>query len=177
VPEQHRVGNLNGRRSAVDGGHVPFVVALAGGRSEVVQPLDLIGAQLDAIGRSGLLDAGNPLGAGDRGDVAALREQPGQRDLCRCGACLGCNRLDLVDDAQIALEVLADEVFSGNTMRPSSSVRANAYACSRSCGVAAVSEATRSRLWARASRCCPSREKSLLRLRIASASAALNALT
>jgi len=36
--------------SAIDDGHVPFVVALAGGRREVVQPFDLPVAQLDAVG-------------------------------------------------------------------------------------------------------------------------------
>jgi hypothetical protein len=59
--------------SAVDDGHVPYVVALTGGRHEVVQPFDLLGAQLDAVGGGVLLDAGNPLGAGNRSDVVALR--------------------------------------------------------------------------------------------------------
>src|SRR5882762_4903749 len=58
--------------SAVDYGHVPFVMALTGGRREVVQPFDLLGAQLDAVGHGILLDAGNPLGAGNRSDVVAL---------------------------------------------------------------------------------------------------------
>ena len=58
-----------------------FVVARAGGRREIVEPLDLLRAQLETVGRRVLLDARNPLGAGDRGDVVALREQPGQRDL------------------------------------------------------------------------------------------------
>ena len=66
--------------SMVDNGHVPFVVALAGGRRQVVQPFDLLGVQLDAVGRDVLLDASDPLGAGDRGDVVALRQQPGQSD-------------------------------------------------------------------------------------------------
>jgi len=74
---------------AVDDGHVPFVVTLAGGRSEVVQPVDLRGAQLEAVGGGVLLDAGDPLGAGNRGDVIALGEQPGQSDLCRCCTRLG----------------------------------------------------------------------------------------
>jgi len=69
--------------SAVDCGHVRLVVALAGGRGEVVEPLDLLGAQLDAVGSGVLLDAGDALGAGDRGDVVALRQQPGQSDLRR----------------------------------------------------------------------------------------------
>jgi hypothetical protein len=59
-----RVGNRLGLRSAVDDGHVPFVVTFAGGRGEVVEPFDLFGAQLDAIGGRVLLDAGHPLGAG-----------------------------------------------------------------------------------------------------------------
>src|SRR5437899_8597498 len=102
--------NAQGRSvSAVDDGHVPFVVALTGGRREVVQPFDLLGAQLDAVGGGVLLDAGNPLGAGNRSDVVALREQPGQSDLCRCCSDLSGNGSDLVDDAQIALEVLAGE--------------------------------------------------------------------
>src|SRR3989442_1927816 len=89
--------------SAVNDGHVPFVMALTGGRREVVQPFDLLGAQLDAVGGGVLLDAGNPLGAGNRSDVVALREQPGQRDLCRCCSDLLGNGSNLVDDAEIAL--------------------------------------------------------------------------
>src|SRR5689334_10465982 len=34
--------------SAVDGGHVRFVVALAGGRGQVAQPFELVVAQFDA---------------------------------------------------------------------------------------------------------------------------------
>jgi len=75
---------------------------VAGG--EVVEPFDLRGAQLDAVGGGVLLDAGDPLGAGDRGNVVALCEQPGERDLCRCGARLGGDGLDLVDDSQILLK-------------------------------------------------------------------------
>src|SRR4029077_6668427 len=64
--------------SAVDDGHVSFVVAIAGGRREIVQPFNLLGAQLDAPGGGVLLDAGQPLGAGNRGDVVARSEQPGK---------------------------------------------------------------------------------------------------
>src|SRR5205814_2048689 len=49
---------------AVDGGHVRFIVAFPGSRSEVVQPLDLLGAELDAVGGGVLLDAGDSLCAG-----------------------------------------------------------------------------------------------------------------
>jgi len=54
-------------RSAVDGGHVRLVVALAGGRGEVVQSCDLLRAQLDSVGCRVFLDAGNAFGAGDWG--------------------------------------------------------------------------------------------------------------
>jgi hypothetical protein len=99
--------------SAVDGGHVRFVVALAGGRGQVAQPLELVVAQFDAVGGGVLLDAGDPAGAGDGGDVVALGEQPGQGDLRRCGAGLGGDGLDLVDDGQVALEVLPGEAGVG----------------------------------------------------------------
>ncbi len=72
--------------SAVDGGHVRLVVAFAGGRGEIVEAFDLLRAQLDAVGCRVLLDPGDALGAGDRGDVVALREQPCESDLRRCGA-------------------------------------------------------------------------------------------
>jgi hypothetical protein len=67
------------QRSMVD--MFRLVVALAGGWGEVVQACDLLRAQLDSVGCRVLLDAGNAFGAGDRGDVVALREQPGQSDL------------------------------------------------------------------------------------------------
>ena len=99
--------------SAVDDGHVPLVVALAGRRRETVQPFDLPGAQLNAVGGGVLLHTRDPLGSGDRRDVVALREQPGQRHLRRCGARLGGDGLDLIDDVQVALEVLAREARVG----------------------------------------------------------------
>ena len=99
--------------SAVDCGHVRLVVALAGGGGEIVEPLDLLRAQLDAVGGRVLLDAGDALGAGDRGEVVALREQPGQSDLRRCGVDLGGNGLDLVDDAEVLLEVALCEARVG----------------------------------------------------------------
>ena len=39
-------------RSVVDGGHLLFFVAFPGGRGEVVQPFDLLGAQLEGRQRS-----------------------------------------------------------------------------------------------------------------------------
>ena len=46
-------------------------------------------------------------------DVVALRQQPGQSHLGRGGPGLGGNGLDLVDDAQVAPEVLAGEARVG----------------------------------------------------------------
>jgi hypothetical protein len=60
--------------SAVDGGHDLFLVAFPSGRGEVVEPFDLFGGERDSVGGGVLLDAGRPLGAGDRGDVVALGE-------------------------------------------------------------------------------------------------------
>jgi hypothetical protein len=64
--------------SAVDRRHLGRFVAFACGRGEVVQSFELLCAQLDVIGGGVSLDAGDPLGAGDRSDVVALREEPGQ---------------------------------------------------------------------------------------------------
>jgi hypothetical protein len=72
-------------------------VALAGRRREVVQPSDLPGAQLDAVGGGVLLDTRDSLSSGDRRDVVALNEQLGQRHLRRCGTRLGGDGLDLID--------------------------------------------------------------------------------
>jgi hypothetical protein len=52
------VGDVRG--SAVDGGHVRLVVAFASGRRQVAEPLELAGAELDAVGGGVLLDAGDP---------------------------------------------------------------------------------------------------------------------
>jgi hypothetical protein len=102
-----------GARSAVDEVHDRLLMAFAGGRREIVQPFDLLGAQLDAVSGYVLLDAGDPLRAGDRGDVVALREQPGQSHLCGCCTRLGGDSFDFVDDAQVALEVLAGKARVG----------------------------------------------------------------
>ena len=93
----------------VDDGHVSLLMALARSWSEVVKPLDLLSAQLDTVGCGVLFDAGDALGAGDGGDVVALREEPGQRDLRRCRIELGGDGLDLVDDAEVLFEVAFGE--------------------------------------------------------------------
>jgi hypothetical protein len=99
--------------SAVDGGHVRFVVAFTGGRSQVAEPFELAVGELDDVGGGVLLDAGDPPGAGDRGDVVALGEQPGQGDLRRGGAGFGGDGRDLADGGQVAVEVLAGEAGVG----------------------------------------------------------------
>jgi hypothetical protein len=88
-------------------------VALARSRGEVVQPFDLPSIQLEVFGGCVLLDTSDPLGTGNRGDIVALREQPRQSHLCRGCTRLCGNGLDFVDDAQVALEVLAGEARVG----------------------------------------------------------------
>lgn len=56
---------------AVDGGHVGLVAVFAGGRGEVVEPLDLLCGQLEGVGCGVLLDVGDALGVGDGGDVVS----------------------------------------------------------------------------------------------------------
>src|SRR3954454_6614238 len=97
------------RRPSVDARHVRLVVALAQGRREVVQAVELGRAEFDAIGSGVFFDAGNPPGSGDGSDVGATGQQPRQRGLCRRGSDLGADGLHFVDDAQVALEVLAGE--------------------------------------------------------------------
>src|SRR5205807_247822 len=60
-----------------------------------------------------LLDAGDALGAGDRGNIVALRKQPGQRDLRRCGIDLCGDGPDLIDDTEVLLEVALGEARVG----------------------------------------------------------------
>jgi hypothetical protein len=88
-------------------------VVAAGGRGEVVEFADLLCGQFDAVGGGVLLDPGDPSGAGDRGDVVALGQQPGQGYLRRRGAGIGGDRFDLVGDLQVVLEVLAGEARVG----------------------------------------------------------------
>ena len=86
-------------RSVVDPGHVGLGVPLAGSRGEGVQPRELSAGELDAVGGDVLLHAGDPPSAGNRGDVVALGEQPGQGDLGRGCADFGGDGSDLVDNA------------------------------------------------------------------------------
>ena len=113
---------------AVDTGHVGLVVALADGRREVVEPVDLIRAQFDAVGGYVLLDAGDSPGAGDRGDVAALGEQPA-RAICAgvapASAAMACTSSttrrsvpSLVSEPSIAARTLAGLLSITRPWRP-----------------------------------------------------------
>ncbi len=90
-----------------------MVVASSG--REVVEPVDLLGTQLDAVGGGVLLDAGDPFGSGDRGGVVSASQDSRQGSLSRGGAGLDGDRLDLVDGTQVALEVLANKTGVGLT--------------------------------------------------------------
>lgn len=95
--------------SAVDGGHVGCIVPVAGGGLERLQALDLPGAEFDPVRGRVLLHSLDPAGAGDRGDVVSPREDPGESCLRGGRADLGPDRADLVDECQVAPEILADE--------------------------------------------------------------------
>jgi hypothetical protein len=64
--------------STLDQPHLLCAVVIASGGGELVEAVKLVWAELDVVGRDILLDTRDPLCAGDRGDVVALDEQPGQ---------------------------------------------------------------------------------------------------
>src|SRR5690349_3797942 len=97
------------RRSRVDGCHVDFIVAVASGRRQGVEALDLVGCELEAVGGNVLLHACHAAGAWYGRDVLAAGQDPGQRGLRRGRAYLGADGPDLVDDGEVAGEVLAGE--------------------------------------------------------------------
>src|ERR671930_2146723 len=70
---------------------------------------EVLGGQLDVERADVLLETLDAPGAGDRDDVVALREHPGEREL-RWGHALRCGELlDLGDEVEVALEVLGLE--------------------------------------------------------------------
>ena len=79
-------------------------MVLAGSGGKLVQPFDLLRAELDVVRSDVLLDPRHPLRPRDGDDVVTLREEPGQCDLTRRGADLGRDGLHLVDEPLIALE-------------------------------------------------------------------------
>src|SRR5438876_2687604 len=56
-----------------------------------------------------LLEPGNLLGAGDRDDVLALSQQPGQRELRRGALFLRGDRLDAFDEGAVLGQIVAHE--------------------------------------------------------------------
>src|SRR4030095_2347654 len=67
------------------------------------------GGQADVVRRPVLLEVLAALRAGNRDDVLALREHPGQGELARRGALLARDRLDLRHEIEVLLEVFALE--------------------------------------------------------------------
>ena len=63
--------------------------------------------------RCGPLFSGHSPCARDGSNVVPLSEEPGKCDLRRSGSGLGGHSLDLFDDPEVALEVLADEPWVG----------------------------------------------------------------
>jgi hypothetical protein len=99
--------------SAFEQPHLRFAVVVAGGWCHVVELGDLLLGEHHDVGCDVLLDPGDALGAGDGRDVVTFGEQPGEGDLPRGGADVGRDRLDIVGDTQVALEVLPSEAGVG----------------------------------------------------------------
>ncbi len=57
-----------------------FIVVVAGGWREAVEPGDLVGSQ-DEVGGEVLFEALDAFGAGDGDDALAAGQEPGERDL------------------------------------------------------------------------------------------------
>ncbi len=84
-----------------------LTMRLDGGRPRAVR--ELARGQRDGVRRGVLFEARDPLGAGHRSNVVVLCEKPRERDLRRRRAGLLRDRLDLVQDPQVLIEVAADE--------------------------------------------------------------------
>ena len=99
--------------SAFDHCHLLSVVVVASGGRDAREPVDLLGAQTHLVSRDVLLETRDALGARDRHDVLTLGEHPREGDLGGGGPDLGGDRGDLLDRAQVVLEVIADEPWVG----------------------------------------------------------------
>ena len=99
------------RRSAVQVAHHRRLIAIAGRgrarRRHRVERRQVVRRQLDVQRGEVLLQVRDPLRAGDRDDVLALRERPGDGQLCRRAALGPGERLDLLDQRDVVREVLA----------------------------------------------------------------------
>lgn len=78
-------------------------------RREAGELVELLVGEVNGVGSGVLLDVCDATGAGDRGDVVTLSQQPCQRHLGQGGADLGGDRGNLVGQAQVVLEVVAAE--------------------------------------------------------------------
>ena len=83
-------------------------MARACGGLERVQPFELRVGEQDLVSQGVLLDASDAAGAGDRGDVVPAGEDPRECRVCRCRPDLRADRTDLVDEREVAAEVLMD---------------------------------------------------------------------
>src|SRR5207247_11317293 len=103
-------GRAPAPRSDVDRAHAQLVVAIAGGRRDLLRdPLDLLIAQLDVGGGQVLFEVGDVPGPRDRDDVLPAVQHPGERQLSRRDGLVGCELLDALGELQVLLEVLARE--------------------------------------------------------------------
>src|SRR4051794_4864625 len=78
-------------------------------RHDRVQPLLVVGADLDARQRDVLLEIAAPLRARDRYDVLTAAQHPREGELAGCAALLGGEVAHRLDETQVRLEVLALE--------------------------------------------------------------------
>src|SRR3954453_18944624 len=99
--------------SSVEHLHLLLVVMVTRRGGQLVEPVELLGTQLDAVGGNVLLDPGDALRARDGSDEVTSGDDPGEGDLSRGDTQFGGDRLDFVGDAQVVLEVLAHEARAG----------------------------------------------------------------
>src|SRR5437763_1136475 len=96
----------------VDAFHAAFGIAGAGGgadRDHFRDRFGLLGSQPHLQCAEIFLQPLDPLGAGDRDHVGALRQQPGKAELRDGAALVGGDRLDPFDQGAVLLEIVAGE--------------------------------------------------------------------
>src|SRR3954447_22673962 len=99
-------------RLAVDRRHGLSVIALArsrAGRQDPVEAVDLFLRQFDVERDDILVEIAPMFGTGDGHHVVALGEHPGERELSGGATLFPRHRLDLVDELDVLLEILALE--------------------------------------------------------------------
>src|SRR5262245_34096729 len=99
-------------RLAVHRGHRRGGIALAGGGAlggDRVDPGELVGGQRDVDGGDVLLEIAPPLGAGDRDDVVAARQDPGERQLAGGDGLVPRDGREVLDEREVLGEVVALE--------------------------------------------------------------------